>query len=421
MNILTVPATPKVYSVASNKHLAVVTASPEDEMSLEEQVTLLLIRDLVRLGWRLKSTTHNSFEFMPPASYSKDIVKAAMAYARNDILIQNEAWIQKQLPIAQKNLAYGRQMLSSQIKPRIEICTKEHQHNLFRLFRYYWSSPYSEYVGRRLRLIIRDDAIKGSPIIGIAALGSSIIHIPDRDNWIGWETKTRTDRIVYVMDAYVLGALPPYNEILGGKLIAYILASNEIRKIFKRKYRGQKTLINQRKADDLVLIITSSLYGKHSAQYNRLKYGDELLYQPIGTTSGFGTLHISNQTFEAMKILVESKGYVISNKFGDGPNWRMRVIRTACNAMGLDGEVILHHSFQRGLYALPLAENWQEFLLGKDKTPNYKDLPLIELVNYWKHRWMAQRLDQSDIISRVQDYDPTNFSITLTPLPILTS
>lgn len=415
MSVLTVPATPKIYSAASGKHLALAMPAVEDEMSLEERVTLLLIRDLVRLGWRLRSNTHNSFEFVPPTTYSKDIVKSAMAYARNDILAQNEKWIRRHLPLASKSLAHGEMALSSTIKPRIEVCTKESQHNLFRLFRYFWSSPYSEYVGRRLRLLIRDDGIEGSPVIGIAALGSSIIHIPDRDKWIGWETKTRTDRIVYMMDAYVLGALPPYNYLLGGKLIAYILASNQMREIFQEKYGNQKTLINERKANDLVLIVTSSLYGKNSSQYNRIKYGNSLLYQPIGTTAGFGTLHVSNQTFEAMKMLTEDKGHHISHKFGDGPNWRMRVIRTACDVMGLDAETILRHSFRRGLYALPLAENWKQFLLGDTDSPKYCDLPIDDLVNFWKKRWLEKRLNQPEIVERVMNFHPSQFTIEPTP------
>ena len=86
--------------------------------------------------------------------------------------------------------------------------------------------------------------MKGNPIIGIAALGSSIIHIHDRDKWIGWDTKTRTNRIIYMMDAYIVGAMPPYNYLLGGKLISYILASNELRAIYKEKYANAKTIID---------------------------------------------------------------------------------------------------------------------------------------------------------------------------------
>jgi hypothetical protein len=148
--------------------------------------------------------------------------------------------------------------------------------------------------------------------------------IPARDTWIGWDNKARTRNLVYAMDAYVLGALPPYNHILGGKLISYLMASNEVRRIYERKYRGKVTNISKRKANRLACIFTTSLYGK-SSQYNRVKFNDDLVYIPIGQTKGYGTLHLTDETFEAMRGLLESRKILVTNRFGDGPVWRMRV------------------------------------------------------------------------------------------------
>lgn len=415
MNILAVPTTKKVRSAVGGDHLT----SPLDEVSLEERITLLLIRDLVRIGWRLKSNTSNSFEFAPPNSYEKPVVKEAMAYARNAILDRDARWIEKHLDLAWSNLAEGEDVLKSEICPRIEVCRTQRQHDIFRILRYYWSSPASEYVGRRIRLLVRDDGIEGSPVIGIAALGSSIIHISDRDRWIGWDVKTRTERIVYMMDAYVLGALPPYNHLLGGKLISYILASNEIRDIYRNKYSSRRTIIKNRVASDLVLIITTSLYGRNSSQYNRLRYGKSLLYKPIGTTSGFGSLHISNETFYTMLELAKRNGCNVSNRFGEGPNWRMRVIRAACDVLDLDSEVILRHSFRRGLFVTPLAKNWKAFLNGKTDTPVYRNLPMRKLVEYWRERWLHMRKQNHHVTSRVKFFSPEQFNIRRTRIPDL--
>lgn len=412
MNTLAVPITKKVRSAVGADYLT----SPFEEVSLEERVTLLLMRDLVRIGWRLKSNTSNSFEFAPPNSYGKSVVKGAMAYSRNAIIDRDAKWILKHLDLARNNLASGEDVLKSEIRPRIEVCRTQKQHDIFRILRYNWSSPASDYVGRRIRLLVRDDGIAESPVIGIAALGSSIIHISARDRWIGWDTKTRTERIIYMMDAYVLGALPPYNHLLGGKLISYILASNEIRDIYKNKYSSRRTIINDRVASDLVLIITTSLYGRNSAQYNRLRYGKSLLYKPIGTTSGFGSLHISNETFYTMLELAKGNGCNVSNSFGAGPNWRMRVIRSACDALNLDSEVILQHSFQRGLYALPLATNWKSFLSGKSDTPIYRDLPMRDLVDYWRERWLNMRKQNEQVIRKVEGFYPKRFSIRKTKI-----
>ena len=375
----------------------------------EERVKLLLVRDLFRLNWNIEKS-RSKLVISPPSYYNKGIIKQSMNISRQVILNKNREWIEKHINLAKKNLAQGKDILKSKISPRIEICTTQEQHNLFRIFRYYWSSPYSEYVGRRIRLLIRDDGIDSSPIIGIAALGSSIIHIPDRDKWIAWDKETRTDNIIYTMDAYVLGALPPYNYLLGGKLLSYLIASNEVREIYKEKYRGRTTIIRKREANDWVCIFTTSLYGNGS-QYNRLKFKDRLLYIPIGYTSGYGTLHISNETFFAMQQLLMEKGIMITNRFGDGPNWRMRVIRSASDIIGFNSDMLLRHSFKRGIYAIPLAKNFRSFLLGKTHKPMYYNLSMKELVNFWKRRWLNMRKQNKDVKDKTLNFKPENFQI----------
>ena len=218
----------------------VVVANQIQVESLDEKVKLLIIRDLLRLNWQV-SFMPERISISPPAYYDKDTIKEAMSVRRVEKLEQDSEWIEKHLELARQNLANGNQVLHSEILPVIEVCETQEQHNIFRILRYYWSSPYSEYVGRRIRLLIRDEALPNKPIIGIAALGSSIIHIPERDDWIGWDKQTRTENLIYAMDAYVLGALPPYNYLLGGKLISYIIASNQIREIYKNKYKDTVT------------------------------------------------------------------------------------------------------------------------------------------------------------------------------------
>jgi hypothetical protein len=212
------------------------------------------------------------------------------------------------------------------------------------------------------------------------------------------------------MDAYVLGALPPYGYLLGGKLISYILASNEVREIYRKKYKHQRTIIRGRKAEDCVCIFTTSLYGNGS-QYNRLKFKNRLLYIPIGYTSGYGTLHISNETFVAMQQLLMENGIVITNRFGDGPNWRMRVIRSASEIIGFDSDILLHHSFRRGIYAVPLAKNFRAFLLGKTDRPIYYNLPMQTLVKFWKERWLNMRKRNTDVVGKILQFAPEDFRI----------
>lgn len=379
---------------------------------IDQQVFWLIVRDLDRLNWRVKLPTKKRpfVSIIPPESYDKETIKNAMLIKRDEVIFKNKTWIDKHIDLAKKNLANGYDALHSEIDPIIEVCETQKQHDLFRIFRYYWSSPYSEYVGRRIRLIIRDKALLNRPVIGIAALGSPIIHIPARDEFIGWNVSTRTKNLIYAMDAYVIGALPPYNYLLGGKLMSYILASKEVREIYRKKYKDKITLIDKREANQLVGIFTTSLYGK-SSQYNRLKYNDELLYKPIGETKGFGTLHLSEETIEKMQEYLKSKKVFVTNKFGDGPSWTMRVIHRAGEMLGFDPDLLLKHSFKRNIYFIPLAKNWKEFLNGENKRPLYYNYTKSELVSFWKERWLENRKKNIDIITNVMNFTPNDFTI----------
>ena len=391
---------------------SIAVSKKRKETAIEEQVVNSIRRDLERLNWKFKLPTNkNSYPtLVPPENYDKETIRNSMSFKRDEIIVKHRKWIDKNIDFARNNLAKGIDVLISEIDPIIEVCETEKQHRLFRILRYYWSSPYSEYVGRRIKLIIRDRALPNRPIIGIAALGSPIIHIPERDDFIGWDKNTRTKNLIYTLDAYVIGALPPYNNLLGGKLISYILASNEIREIYRKKYQGKVTLTEKRVANKLVGIFTTSLYG-NSSQYNRIKYNNELLYIPIGQTKGFGTLHLSEETILLMIELLKSKGIKIGNKFGDGPSWVMRVIRAAGDILGFDSDFLLNHSFKRNIYFVPLAKEYKAFLNGQTKQPLFYNYTKKELVDFWKERWLNKRKQNVDIINKVLDFEPEDFKI----------
>ena len=402
---LQVRSNSKLHRLLSTRDLALSV----NARSPEEKVKMLILRDLLRLDWQV-SFQSNRVSLTPPASYDKDVIRASLEIKRQEQIQRNSTWLKNHIHLAQKNLACGVDAIESKIEPTVEVCQTQEQFDLFRVCRFYWSSPYSEYVGRRIKLLIRDSSLPNRPLIGIAALGSSIIHIPERDNWIGWNTKARTRNLVYTMDAYVLGALPPYNYLLGGKLISYILASNEIRELFSRKYKNKVTNISKRKANRLACIFTTSLYGK-SSQYNRLKFDDQLLYVPIGKTKGYGTLHLTDETFDAMRDLLRTQKIIVTNRFGDGPIWRMRVIRTAAELLGFNPDFLLRHSFQRNIYAVPLAHNFKEFLQGEHKKLNYFDYPLSFLVDHWQTRWLRQRKSNPEVREAVLSFIPQDFGI----------
>ena len=73
------------------------------------------------------------------------------------------------------------------------------------------------------------------------------------------------------MDAYVVGAMPPYADLLGGKVVTSLIASKEVADLFDQRYGDLPgTISRRRKAARLVLVTVTSALGRSSI-YNRLK------------------------------------------------------------------------------------------------------------------------------------------------------
>jgi hypothetical protein len=101
----------------------------------------------------------------------------------------------------------------------------------------------------------------------------------------------------------------------------------------------------------------------------------------------------------------------VTNRFGDGPVWRMRVIRTAADILGFDSDFLLKHSFQREIYVVPLAQNFKEFLQGKERSLKYFNYPLGDLIGYWKNRWLENRKKNPDVKRSVLGFRVEDFKI----------
>ena len=77
------------------------------------------------------------------------------------------------------------------------------------------------------------------------------------------------------MDVNVCGAITPYNEILGGKLVASLMASQEMRELFRQRYHSKyksAAIIQSSKGKpvyhsdaNLLCLTTTSLYESHQA------------------------------------------------------------------------------------------------------------------------------------------------------------
>jgi hypothetical protein len=62
--------------------------------------------------------------------------------------------------------------------------------DIWRYFRFTWLTPARSTPGRTMMVLVRDGALEPHPVIGIAALSSSIVQQRCRDEWIGWDRES---------------------------------------------------------------------------------------------------------------------------------------------------------------------------------------------------------------------------------------
>ena len=303
-----------------------------------------------------------------------------------------------------EEIANGDEVDPANISPElVEVRSGTRTGDLFRFASLLWSIPVSQGYGRRLRYLVRDRA--NGKLIGLFALGDPVFNLRVRDEWIDWNQAERRLRLVNLMDAYVVGAVPPYANLLGGKLVTSLIASEEVGNKFEKRYGRKAGLISRkRKRARLVLVTVTSALGR-SSMYNRLRLmpsaqshtGQPVVeLQRLGVTTGYGHFQITDNLFSQLRRVLQEDGhkYADGHQFGDGPNWRIRVARIGLQSLGLNPGDVLKHGIRREVYAMPIATNTQAFLTGKDGEPIFDCRTVDEISELARKRWLIPRGDR---------------------------
>lgn len=239
--------------------------------------------------------------------------------------------------------------------------------------------------------------------------------------------KAKADRVGIAMaDITVCGAVEPYNQILGGKLVSMLAASPAVIAAYRSRYHEHESEIASSMAGrsigrpaDLVFLGTTSLYGIGSSQYNRLKLPAELLggrsgehiqFQKLGKSDAYGTSQFSGETVESLVALVQqtNNGQRVNSIFGEGVSPKLRKLREGLGLLGLPEGPLLQHGRQRIVYGVPLIRNLKEFLLGLEDTPEYLvDLEhprraTAAIVRWWMERWLSNRITNDQVLERLE-------------------
>jgi hypothetical protein len=291
-------------------------------------------------------------------------------------------------------IASGPDVSPAHMRPRlVEVEADSFDELLFRYARLHWSIPVSAGYGRRLRFVVYDEA--NDKLIGIIGLGDPVFALGPRDRWVGWDIEARRKRLQCTMDAFVLGAVPPYSHLLCGKLVAMLLASNEVRHAFKRKYQGQTSIVSGRPLDGrLALISTTSALGRSSV-YNRIKFKGQDVFKSVGFTMGSGEFQFSNGVYRDLRSFGSRycSATAKNETWGIGFRNKREVLRKVLPRLGLSGD-LLYHQVEREVFVVPLASNSQAFLRGDHERLRWFNRSAADIFSWFRDRWLLPRAER---------------------------
>lgn len=326
------------------------------------------------------------------ASNEKDILREIHRFAVEKGLSEQREWLLRVLPKYLSSFASGYEVEPERVDPvLIEVSTEEDR-ILFRIAKLLWSIPVSKGFGRRMQFLVKDRA--NGKLIGIFSFQSPPLTFPARDRLFSYPPGRKVELVNQTMDVHILGAVPPYSFLLGGKLVALAAASNEVRMAYERKYTGRLTQMEGKPLPPhLVALTTTSAFGR-SSLYNRLRYRSLLIAEPIGYTEGYGTFHLE-LFYPTLRTILEEQGISTRGGFGTGPRKKWQTIVRALERIGLPKD-FLRHGVKREVYLFRLIDNLEAYMKGCDPEPMYRDLPFSELARWWRERWLLPRASRTD-------------------------
>lgn len=369
-----------------------------------------------------ESTLYKKWEELRAMNNTRDIVKTG--------ILKNLLWRPTDI--------YNREQTIQEIndlRPKIVIC--EDGSEMYDTWNYLrklcTSFELSTGIGRLIKILIFDETT--NKVIGVCSLASDVIAIAVRDQWIGWtkENKFEGGKLKNTaIGSTIVSTQPLGYNFLGGKLIASLLCTEDVRNAWENKF-----------GDKLVGITTTSLYGGHSmyqripfwkelgktagrillkpddefyekwnhwlqdhhhAEYQRAVFGkagvvvqrsegrwewvykDEVMETASSRSDMEIKLHLRKFAVQDDNVVLDLRGELELPPSGPKQNVLNRVYRHLNMKMG-----DYFHGFKRGVYFAPIYENTREYLreeVGEDDLvlSSKLDNDVEDVLDWWREK-----------------------------------
>ena len=356
-----------------------------------------IFKDLRSQGFEIKNG------IISPNGNSKKIYRTIQSTAKQEKLDLHKNFIKKNLKVINKYAIKGKEINPGKINLELRFVEPKSEESI--IFTWWnlawWSIPYERLIGRQMRFVLWD-TYHDAPF-GLIGLQSPPLRNKLRDDYLGIQNGKRDYWLNMSMYAQRVGALPPYNDLLGGKLVALSLLCNEIRNKYNEKYEGKKTVLMEREIPaDLLFITTTSAFGKGTI-YERIDFNGEKINEFLGYTTGSGTFHLSEQNYQLLINYLDSLGYETKRGYGTGPSRKLHLIDNAFRELGI--AKFSNHGIKRGFYLFSNVSNLKKVITSNEK-PVWYNRPFEDLTQYWKERWCIPR---SDRIEKWKSFDQEKF------------
>ena len=216
--------------------------------------------------------------------------------------------------------------------------------------------------GRNVKINVKD-RVSGK-LLGQISLASDVTAMGVRDNFIGW---TKDNKFVdgklnnTTIASTIVCTQPLGYNFLGGKLVAMMTTTPEVRAYWKEKYKNV-----------LIAVGTTSLYGIHS-QYNGIP-----LFKTLGESAGKISLKPDDKFYDPWHQWIKehhAEWYdenITEERARNGANMgydrngpvsgiKQKILGKIFKECGIKANQY-HHGFKRGVYFAMMYENGNEFL-----------------------------------------------------------
>jgi hypothetical protein len=356
-----------------------------------------LATDLTGIGAKVyirKSRSRLSFS----ADLSRVSARAAqerfLARARENRREQTE-FIGQTYEYARTRFADAQLLIPSRIQPKLVPCSSLDQLRLFKFCQLVFSAIPNVLLYRRLQFLVVDEGHLNQPVMGIIALTSPSFTLGCRDKLLHWTgsvgTRRRCVGLRRILHLSTCIAVPPYNLLFAGKLLAALATSREVQEELTRRYGS----------DEVLAVTTTVASGIHGPIFNRIMLKPGGLYKRIGETKGYSSCIFSRRTLNLARELVRHHDGPVKNV----TDRSIRTLKRALNLVGIPRERVVRLGVRKGVYIAFTADDALERLRGcvpRARRNHCGPLEAADIINVWRCKHLVKACSAPERLARLR-------------------